>query len=56
MVSPGDPVYIQHNGDPTKIVPQELWPNLQKLMQQLDIIRAELGVAITVNSGYRSGR
>jgi uncharacterized protein (TIGR02594 family) len=54
MVSPNDPVYKANNGDPTKVVPQEYWPTMQKLMKQLDVIRAALGVAVTVNSAYRS--
>ncbi|MCP4438789.1 MAG: DUF882 domain-containing protein [Aureispira sp.] len=54
FVSKNDPVYKRNNGDPVKIVPQELWPNIQKLMKQLDVIRGALGVAMNINSGYRS--
>lgn len=34
--------------------PQDVLQNLQKLVVNLDIIRAEIGLPIHVNSGYRS--
>lgn len=39
--------------DGTK-VPAELMPNIQKLADQLQILRDNLGETIHVNSGYRS--
>jgi len=39
--------------DGTK-VPAELMPNIQKLAEQLQILRDNLGESIHVNSGYRS--
>lgn len=39
--------------DGTK-VPAELLPNIQKLAEQLQILRDNLGESIHINSGYRS--
>jgi len=39
--------------DGTK-VPAELLPNIQKLAEQLQILRGHLGESIHINSGYRS--
>lgn len=35
-------------------VPDELFPNVQKLAEQLQILRDNLGESIHVNSGYRT--
>ena len=35
-------------------VPKKYRGNIQKLMEQLEVLRAELGVPISINSGYRS--
>ena len=34
--------------------PEKFWPDLQKLIDQLDIIREEIGQPLHVISGYRS--
>ncbi len=34
--------------------PQNMWPTMQKLMNNLEVIRAATGGAITINSGYRA--
>ncbi|MFK7798137.1 MAG: peptidoglycan-binding protein [Aureispira sp.] len=40
--------------DPVREVPQQYWANLQKLMNNLEIIRSALGTSMNINSGYRS--
>ncbi len=40
--------------DPVREVPREYWGNLQKLMNNLEVIRKALGVSMNINSGYRS--
>ncbi|MGH1339351.1 MAG: peptidoglycan-binding protein [Aureispira sp.] len=40
--------------DPVREVPSQYWNNLQKLMNNLEVIRGALGVSMNINSGYRS--
>lgn len=40
-----------HDGTP---VPERLWPNLQKLIDNLEILREAIGVPIHIHSGYRT--
>ncbi|MCH2043790.1 MAG: D-Ala-D-Ala carboxypeptidase family metallohydrolase [Saprospiraceae bacterium] len=40
--------------DPQRYIPNELWPNIAKLMKQLEVIRSALGVPLRISSGYRS--
>ena len=35
-------------------VPRQYWPNVQRLMKELERVRAVWGVPIVVNSGYRT--
>ncbi len=54
FVRVNNPHYKSAGGDPLRALPRELWPNLQKLMDNLEIIRAEIGKSISINSGYRN--
>jgi hypothetical protein len=48
------PYYKHANNDPKKAVPKEYWPNIQKVMNNLEIIRSTLGKSMNINSGYRN--
>lgn len=49
------PYYASANGDPKQAIPNEYWANIQELMDNLEVIRKELGnKPIRINSGYRN--